>query len=291
MSARTKTHSEVDARGDDVTEAPADAPLPKERPKRVLGIPDIAYTVTIGIALLSLAEIAGASGWISPLILPRPSAVWQSLVDGFSTGLYWRHIQSTLLSTMAGFGLASVSAIVIAGLLASVPWLERVFIPYIIAFQSLPKIAIAPLVILWLGFGESSKITIVALICFFPILINSLQGLKLRNREHFELLRSLGATRWQLFRFLRIPGSLPYVFAGLHIGVIFALIGAVVAEFVGSRAGLGYTLMQQKAVFNVPGVFALLVLLMIAGLLLNWIMTTLERKIAFWAEDVSVVSA
>jgi NitT/TauT family transport system permease protein len=114
--------------------------------------------------------------------------------------------------------------------------------------------------------------------------------MRVRDREQLELLRSLGATRWQMFRMLRIPGSVPYVFAGFHIGIIFAVLGAVVAEFVGSRSGLGYLLLLQKGQFNVPGVFAILVLLMGIGLSLHGVMVALERKLAFWAKDLSNVA-
>lgn len=254
-------------------------------------VPDRAWTVMVAVAITGLAEFVAANEWVSRLILPAPSAVWRSLVDGFSTGVYWPHIFSTLYSTASGFLMASFVAILIAGFLSSIPRLERVMFPFIIAFQTMPKIAIAPLVVLWLGFGNLGKTTIVALICFFPILVNTLQGLRIRERDQYELTRSLGASRYQMFRYIRVPNAVPYIFAGLHIGIIFALIGAVVAEFVGSRAGLGYFLLTQKAAFNVPGVYACLILLMVAGLMYHGIMVALERRVAFWTKDVSTVSA
>jgi NitT/TauT family transport system permease protein len=255
------------------------------------GVPNIVYTIVIAVALLVFAEVAAANEWVSRLILPAPTAVWSALVAGFESGLYWEHMYSTVRSTLGGFLLAAVSAITIAGLLASIERLEKIFLPFIVAFQTVPKIAIAPLIILWLGFGDQAKIVIITVICFFPILVNALQGLKLRDRAQLELMQSLGASRWQMFRYIRVPNSLPYVFAGFHVAIIFSLIGAVVAEFVGSRAGLGYILIQAQGQFNVPGVFAILLILMVIGVTFHRTMVFIERRVAFWAKDVSVVGA
>lgn len=248
---------------------------------------DGLLSLALAIGLIILAEVAANREWVNSLILPNPSSVWNALVDGFERGVYWRHIQSTVFSTLAGFGSAAVIAIAIGGILAAIPRVERIFLPFIVAFQTLPKVAVAPIIILWLGFGTQSKVVIIATICFFPILVNTLQGLRIRDQERLELLRSLGATRWQLFRFLRFPDSLPYVFAGLNIGIVFALIGTVIAEFLGSREGLGVLLVQQQAAFNVPGMFAALILLMVVGLILNGVTRAVEKKVVFWAADLS----
>lgn len=243
------------------------------------------------ILFLGLAEVATRSGWVSPLVLAAPSQVWAVLMDGFSSGFYAPHLRSTVGSIFAGFFIAGSLAIAIAGTLASVPVLERVLTPFFVAFQSMPKVAIAPLVVIWFGFGELSKTVIVITACFFPILMNALHGLKLRDRDHLELMRSLGATRMQLFLRLRLPHALPYIFAGLHIGVIFALIGTVVAEFVGTNAGIGYVMLQSKANFDLPSVYACLLLLMAIGVLLHTLMKQLEKRVAFWAQDISQITA
>lgn len=265
---------------------------PPRSPRRIGRVPmgrvvDGLLSLLLAIGLIALAEVAANRQWVNPLILPNPSSVWAALVDGFERGIYWRHIRSTVFSTLAGFGSAALVAITIGGILAAVPRLERIFYPFIVAFQTLPKVAVAPIIILWLGFGTQSKVVVIATICFFPILVNTLQGLRIRDKERLELLRSLGASRWQLFRYLRFPDALPYVFAGLSIGVVFALIGTVIAEFLGSREGLGVLLVQQQAAFNVPGMFAALILLMVVGLILNAVTRFAERKIVFWAADLS----
>ena len=247
-------------------------------------------SVFIAIALILGAECAAHYEWISPLMLPAPSAVWFALVDGIQNGGYSGHILSSVRSMLAGFFFATALAVALAGVLASRPWLEGVVTPFIVAFQSMPKIAVAPLIIIWLGFGDLSKITIVTISCFFPILINTLQGLKIRDRDQFELFQSLGASRWQLFYRLRLPNSMPYFFVGVHVGMIFALIGTVVAEFVGTDAGLGYIIMQSKAQFDVPGVFACLGLLMILGVTLHFLMRRIEIFASRWSSDVSRVA-
>lgn len=251
------------------------------------------YTVSavLLVVLLVAAEVAVDNKWVSRLVLPAPTQVWAVMVEGFSTGFYWPHIRSTLGSICVGFFVAGTGAISIAGLLASVPTLERILTPYFVAFQSMPKVAIAPLIVIWFGFGELSKTVIVITACFFPILMNALHGLKVRDRDHLELMRSLGATRLQLFVRLRLPHAMPYIFAGLHIGVIFALIGTVVAEFVGTNAGIGYVMLQAKANFDIASVYACLLMLMVIGVLLHTAMKQLEKRAAFWAQDISQVTA
>lgn len=279
-----------------MTTTPATTPA-SELPQRGLGaanrryvpgarLVDAGLSVLVAAGLVLLAEVAARREWVSSLILPRPSDVWDALIDGGRSGLYTDHILSTVGATLAGFSLATVVAVGLAGIFTGVPRLERIFLPFIVAFQTLPKIAIAPIIVLWLGFGTRSKVVIIAAICFFPILVNTLQGLRLRDRERLELFQSLGASRWQLFRHLRVPDALPYIFAGLNIGLVFALIGAVIAEFLGSGSGLGVLLIQQQVAFNVPGMFAVLILLMIVGMVLNTLVRLAERKLLHWATDL-----
>jgi NitT/TauT family transport system permease protein len=251
---------------------------------------DPVLSLALAVALLGIAEYAARMKLVSELILPAPSAVFATLWEGMVSGFYLSHIVSTTTSLIVGFLIATAVSIAAAGVLVSVPRLENVLTPFIVAFQSMPKVAIAPLIVIWLGFGENAKIAIIIAVCFFPIMVNTLQGLKVRDRTQFELFQSLGASPWQLFVHLRLPGAVPYIFAGLHIGAIFALIGAVVAEFVGTGSGIGYAMLQAKASFDVPGVYVCLVLLMLLGTLLNFVMRRLEQKVSFWIPDVSRVS-
>jgi NitT/TauT family transport system permease protein len=264
---------------------------PRSAPSSRASATDRVASLVLAAAIIGLAELAAINEWVSRLILPRPSQVAVSLWNGLESGIYWTHLLSTVRATVGGFLLAAITAVAIAGLLTSIPRAERILLPFIIAFQTVPKIAIAPLVILWLGFDDVGKTIIVTIVCFFPILVNALQGLRMRDRSQLELFQSLGASRWQLFRYVRIPNSLPYLFAGFHVAILFALIGAIVAEFVGSRAGLGFLMLQSRAQFDVPGFFAILIILMVIGTVLHRSMLLLERRIAFWSTDVTVVGA
>lgn len=243
------------------------------------------YSFLLLVVIMAFVQIGVGRNWIDSLLIPSPSSVAGALKNGFTSGVYWEHINSTVTGTLLGFGLAIVIGVGIGGLLATIPWLERVLYPFVVAFQATPTIAIAPLIIIWAGFGQFSKVLIVAVVSFFPILVNTMQGLRLRERERLELSNALGASRWQTFRYIRLPGSMPYVFAGLKVGAIFALLGAVVAEFVGSRDGLGVLLTVQRTQFDVPGVFATLILLMAIGLVVDFVMSTIGRRVTFWAQE------
>lgn len=249
----------------------------------------VSTSIVIAVSALAVAEALARKGLISSLILPAPSAVLESLWFELTEGLMLEHIRSTLGSALVGFLIAAVVAMTFAGILASVPFLERVMIPFVVALQSLPKVAVAPLIIIWLGFGDPSKTTIVVITCFFPILVNSLQGFRLRDRDQLELMLLLGASRWQIFRYIRLPSALPHVFSGLHIGVIFAMIGAVVAEFISADRGLGFALLAAQGRFDTAGVFAVLIVLMAIGMTLNAVMNLLEKRLTFWARDMTSV--
>jgi NitT/TauT family transport system permease protein len=265
------------------------APATTFRKRRFITVEGLAST-GLAILLIVAAQLAASYGLVSDLILPKPSVVAAVLVEGFASGFYVEHTMATVISLLSGFVVASLFAIALAGLLSGIPVLERILTPFLVAFQSLPKIALAPLIIIWFGFGAPAKIVIVATSSFFPVLINALQGLKIRERDRYELLRSLGATKWQMFVHLRLPDALPYIFAGLHVGAIFALIGSVVAEFVGSGQGIGYAMLAAKAQFDVAGVYACLIILMALGIALHAVMAFLERRVAFWVEDLSRIA-
>jgi NitT/TauT family transport system permease protein len=258
-------------------------PAPRKRRR----VPDWIYTGLIVIGLLVLGQLAVDNGWVSDLMVASPSSIWLELKQGFSNGVYIDAIEPTLSSTLIGFVIAAVLGNLLAVLMAVSGRFEGVTFPIVVALQSLPKIAIAPLIVIWVGFGIESQILVVVLIAIFPVLVNSLQGLRLRDREQYELSTSLGATRFQIARWVRFPASLPYVFAGLRLAAVFALLGAIAAEFVGSSTGLGVLMLQQRASLNVPGTFATLVILMVFGVTLNGVMSLLERKIVYWSKEVT----
>jgi len=178
-------------------------------------------------------------------------------------------------------GMQQRVAIVLGSVIAQSRFVENVLYPYLIAIQTTPKVAIAPLFIIWFGFGISSKIIVAGIIAFFPILVNVITGLRSTDPQRIELMRSLRATRWQIFRMVMLPSALPMIFAGLQVAVIFSLLGAIVGEFVGSRAGLGNLIMQMNINLDTAGVFAVLVCLSSIGIALHLIMRWGQKKLLF----------
>ncbi len=140
-------------------------------------------------------------------------------------------------------------------------------------FQAMPKVALAPLIIIWFGLGLTSKVVSAALVAFFPLMVNTIVGLRSADEDRINLMRSLAATRWQIFWMLQLPNAMPYIFAGLEIAMIFALIGAIVAEFVGAQAGLGMLMQSMNFTMDVAGQFSVLLILSVLGLMLNGLVT------------------
>ena len=226
-------------------------------------IPGGDYFVSLGAfaILLVIWEAAVRILQVPDFILPPPSAIGMSLYYGLRSGLFVQHFLVTAFQTLAGFLLAALFGIGMGALIAQFRIVERTIYPWLVALQALPKIAIAPLIIVWAGYGIESKIVIVALVALFPILVNTIVGLKSCDQGKLDLMRSLGATGWETFRLVRLPNALPFVFAGLNVAVVLAILGSIVGEFVGSKAGLGNLILEANFQFNVAQMFAILVIL------------------------------
>jgi NitT/TauT family transport system permease protein len=175
-------------------------------------------------------------------------------------------------------------------LISQVRLLEATIYPYVVALQTLPKIAIAPLILVWVGLGIESKIIIAALVSFFPMLVNTIVGLKSAPADKLELMHALAASPTKTFFLVKLPEALPFIFAGLQIGIVLAVLGAIVGEFVGSKAGLGYLIIQMNYTMDVAGMFAVLVILGVMGVALNIFITVLRKRIIFWQRtDVTTI--
>lgn len=216
---------------------------------------------------------------ISALVLPGPLRVWASLLDGLGSGFFLKHLGTTVAEILLGFGAGAGFGIALGALLFHFPGAERVLRPYVVASQALPKLAIAPLFILWFGFGLTPKVLITALIVFFPLFENTLAGLASPTREEQELFRALRAGRWQTFRRLRLPASLPYLFAGLRVAAILSVVGATVSEYVGANRGLGALIIAAQGTLDTAQMFAVFVLLTLIGLALYGAVALLERLV------------
>lgn len=217
-------------------------------------------------------------------ILPDPLTVFQEMRDIAANGLLWHHTWATVLEIMGGLALGLTTATILGYLLAKSPLLERLVGPYIVASQSIPAIAIAPLLIIWFGSGKLSKVLICALVVFFPVLVNTIVGIRSVDEGLKTLMRSLRANRWQTFTRLEVPAAMPVLLGGLKIGVTLSVIGAVVGEFVGADRGLGYLINLAKGLFDTPLMFAALITLATISLILYLIVNGLEKWLLAWRE-------
>jgi NitT/TauT family transport system permease protein len=219
---------------------------------------------------------------IPDYILPAPSAIAKSLYNGFASGIFIYNLMITAIQTLAGFFLAAILGTALGAVVAQFDIVERVVYPWLVALQALPKIAIAPLIIIWAGYGISSKIIIVALVAIFPVLVNTIMGLKSCDQGKLDLMRALGAGRWETFRSVRLPNALPFIFAGLNVAIVLAILGSIVGEFVGSKAGLGNLILEANFQFDVARIFAVLVILGAFGVILSKLMGIVQDYFLFW---------
>ena len=212
--------------------------------------------------------------------LPSPSEITVELVD--SRNLLWKHTFVTLQEVLLGFLISLVVGIVIAFGIAYSKILERSIYPIIISSQTVPIIAIAPLLLIWVGYGMASKVIVVVLICFYPIAVNMVDGLKSADPDMIKMMRTLGATKWQIFTKVQIPTSLPYLFSGIKVGISFSVIGAVIGEWVGASAGLGYLMTYSQPLFLTARVFAAIFILSVMGVSLFLLASFAERMVLPW---------
>jgi NitT/TauT family transport system permease protein len=243
---------------------------------------DYIVSITAFVIVLVVWEVAVHTLHVPDYILPAPTAISMSLYYGLKSGLFVEHFFVTAFQTLSGFLLAALLGIGLGALVAEFRIVERAIYPWLVALQTLPKIAIAPLIIIWAGYGIQSKIVIVTLVALFPILVNTIVGLKSCDQGKLDLMRSLGATGWETFRLVRLPNALPFIFAGLNVAIVLAILGSIVGEFVGSKAGLGNLILEANFQFNVAQMFAILVILGVFGVTLSLVVGFIQRRLMFW---------
>ncbi len=237
-----------------------------------------ALVLTVSRAAVLLAALIVwhlASLTTSPLILPAPASVAAQLVRSWP--LIQMNLWVTLTEIVIGFAAGSVIGIVTGTVIAHSRRLDGILRPYVTTSQAVPKAALAPLFVLWLGFGLGPKVTIAALISFFPLLENTIVGLRRVDPDALKLFASLGARPWQVFLKLRLPHGLPYILTGLKVGIVFATVGAVIAEFVTANKGLGALIMQAQGNFDTRLMFAVIIVLTMMGVVLYEVLRFVER--------------
>ncbi len=244
-----------------------------------------AEVLLVPVALLlflGLWELVVRLGDYPPFILPSPGRVYAKFLVVARDGTLWRHTQITLAEVFGGLALGLTAATSLGYVLAKSRLVERILSPYIVASQSIPIVALAPLLVIWFGFGSLSKILVCALTLFFPVLINTIIGIRSAERDLVDLMRSLEATRWQVFTMLEVPAALPVLLGGLKVGVTLSVIGAVVGEFVGADRGLGFLVNLARGLFDTPLMFVALFTLVAIAVSLYAAVAALEGLLLSW---------
>ena len=239
------------------------------------------------VGLLLVWEVYVRAFDVSPFILPAPGEVWKATAVLLNDPRTYLHIWITLFETVAGFAIAVLIGIAFGGLLGKIYWLERTLNPLIVGLQVMPKVALIPLFIVWFGFGVTSKVVLAAVIAFFPIMTNTILGIKSVERGHRDVMQALNASRWATFLNVELPNALPFILTGMEVGIVLATIGAIVGEYLGGNQGLGYMAVATLNAFDVKSMFGVIFLLTILGLALYFLVVLLRRFVTPWHEAVA----
>ncbi|WP_332816014.1 ABC transporter permease [Ramlibacter sp.] len=239
--------------------------------------PLITLTVLIGLWFFLTVALQ-----IPNYILPRPEAVLEVLVKGYVQGAFWKDVGATLSATLVGYAMGCGAGVLLGALLAESKTFERFVYPFVVALQSMPKVALAPVLIVWFGFGMSSKVVMVALVCFFPVFINTIVGIRQTPSALVNMMRSFSGSRFHVFLHVKVKSALGHIFAGLQIAVVLSLIGAVVGEFVASSRGLGYLIQVAQSNVDLATMFASLIGLAAIGIVGTQLIRLIHARVVFW---------
>lgn len=242
----------------------------------------VLYPLTSLAVLILIWDLSVRLLAIPDYLLPAPLTVYQALAGGFADGSLWPHIGVTLGETLSGYAIGCLLAITLGALLAESETFERFVYPLLIGLQATPKVALGPIILVWFGFGMTSKIVLVALVCFFPLFVNTVNGIRRTDPELLDACRSFSASRLYLLVHVKFPAAAGEVFAGLQIGVSLALIGAVVGEFLSAQRGLGYLIASSSVSMSLTTMFAGVILLAFIGLCGAQGVRWLQRRVIFW---------
>lgn len=240
--------------------------------------------MAIAVVVLAIWELVAYLNLVNPIVLPAPSRIFTALIDILTSSFILKHFWTTFYETMMGFALGALIGFVGGVLTGTFPYFRKTMYPYIVAFQGIPKISLAPLFLTWFGFGLESKIVMAVVLSFFPVLINTATGIQSVGKNELMLMSSYRATQLQIFSKLTLPHALPLIFAGLQTSLSFALIGAIVGEFIGAREGLGVLLVTYNYQIRIDYVFAVIIILGVLGLVLYQLVDIVNRRLVFWQQ-------
>jgi NitT/TauT family transport system permease protein len=234
------------------------------------------------LVILGIWEFVSSSGMVDEIILPAPTSIVDAMIDLVQESFFWKATWVTTQEALIGFAAGVLIAWILGTLIGLFRSFSLAVYPPVVAFQIMPRVALAPVFLTWFGFGITSKVVMAATICFFPVLVNTILGMQGVGRDARALMRSLGASKWEEYRKLLLPASLPAIFASLKVAVALALIGAIVAEFLGASEGMGVLLREMSFQLQIAESFAVLVALSFLGLVLYGLAALLESRLIFW---------
>jgi putative hydroxymethylpyrimidine transport system permease protein len=239
---------------------------------------DYGLFILVVVFLLSIWEWVVREGWIPSFILPSPSAIWESLLNN-SQLLFGVHLPITLEEVLAGFALSVIGGVILGVGMHFYRPLEKILYPFLVISQTIPLIAISPIFIMWFGYSIWSKIAVTILTAFFPIVVSTYDGLKSGGDEYRELLLTMGANRWELFKKIQVPLALPIFLSGLKMSVVYCVVGATVGEWLGASEGLGFFSRRMSGNLQADAVFAAVFLLSLMGIVLFLLISLLEKQL------------
>jgi NitT/TauT family transport system permease protein len=241
------------------------------------------------VFVLVVALWSAAVSWfkVPAYILPSPAAIWKALLRNLADATFYQDAGVTCAEVLLGYLFGALVAVALGGLIAEICVLKKALLPYVIALQAVPAITLAPIFVMWFGYGQLSKIAMSALVSSFPIVMATITGLNGYPDEQARMIRAFGGGRWQVFRRVKVPNALPYIFSGLKTGMLLALVGAIVGEFIGAKTGLGARILLYNYQFNIAGSYAVIIVLAVIGLALTWLIAFAQSRVVFWTRHRS----
>jgi NitT/TauT family transport system permease protein len=234
------------------------------------------------VAIIAFWEWMSRTGRVEPIVLPAPSSIWEALRVLLAEPFFWDNFATTMKETWIGYGVGVAGGFFLGLITAISPLARRMVMPYAVLIESLPKIILAPLTLIWFGYGISSKVALILLIVFFPVYLNTLTGLGNTSKDELDLMRACRASRMQTFWYVQLPNALPNIFVGVKNGLVGAFIGAIVSEFIGARSGLGVLVATYNEQLRTDYVYAVIIVLAVLSLLFFLLLEALDRRVVFW---------
>lgn len=245
-------------------------------------------TPFLAIVLVLSWHLYVTQSHISAFIMPTPAAVWNAWVGLLQSPRAWGHAETTVYETVVGFAWGLLIGVGLGVLIGRIRWLEMTLNPFIVMIQVVPKVAFVPLFVVWFGFGITSKVIVSAVLAFFPILTNTVLGVKSVETSHRDVMTSLNSSRLAVFYRLELPSSLPYILTGMEVGIVLAIIGAIVGEYLGGNSGLGYLLISKMNAFETDGLFAVMIHMTILGFAFYFAVGLLKRLLIPWHQSAGI---